>query len=41
MVSHDASMQTISTIECLSCGYRESVEMPLDACQNFYDCKGC
>ncbi|MGD9925000.1 MAG: GDCCVxC domain-containing (seleno)protein [Pseudorhodoplanes sp.] len=34
-------MQTTSTITCPSCEYREAVEMPVDACQYFYDCKAC
>jgi uncharacterized membrane protein YdjX (TVP38/TMEM64 family) len=36
-----STILTISTISCPSCGHRESVEMPVDACQYFYDCKGC
>ncbi|HMO85313.1 MAG TPA: GDCCVxC domain-containing (seleno)protein [Lacipirellulaceae bacterium] len=30
-----------STITCPSCGLREIEIMPTDACQFFYDCKGC
>ncbi len=30
-----------STITCPHCGYRETETMPTDACQFFYDCKGC
>lgn len=30
-----------STITCPSCGHRETETMPTDACQFFYDCKGC
>lgn len=30
-----------STITCPSCGHRSSEIMPTDACQFFYDCKGC
>ena len=31
----------ISTITCPRCGHRASERMPVDACQFFYDCKGC
>jgi len=30
-----------STITCPSCGHVETETMPTDACQFFYDCKGC
>ncbi len=30
-----------STITCPECGHRETEKMPLNACQYFYDCKGC
>ena len=30
-----------STIACLACGHRESEIIPKDACQYFYQCKGC
>lgn len=30
-----------SEITCPDCGYREVELMPHDACQFFYDCKGC
>ena len=30
-----------STITCPLCGHVEVEEMPTDACQYFYDCKGC
>jgi hypothetical protein len=30
-----------STITCPHCGHRETETMPTDACQFFYDCKGC
>jgi hypothetical protein len=34
-------MQLESTLRCPDCGH-ESIElMPKDACQFFYDCKGC
>ena len=34
-------MDTSVSITCPQCGHRESEEMPLNACQYFYDCKGC
>lgn len=30
-----------STITCPECGHAEIETMPSDACQWFYDCKGC
>ncbi len=30
-----------STITCPECGHRSTDVMPTDACQFFYDCKGC
>ena len=30
-----------SIIPCPACGHRASERMPTDACQFFYDCKGC
>lgn len=30
-----------STITCPECGHVETETMPTDACQWFYDCKGC
>jgi hypothetical protein len=30
-----------SEITCPRCGHRETERMPTDACQFFYDCKGC
>lgn len=34
-------IETSSTITCPTCGHRSTEEMPTDACQFFYDCKGC
>lgn len=31
----------VSTITCPHCGHTETETMPTDACQYFYDCKGC
>ncbi|MES9858086.1 MAG: GDCCVxC domain-containing (seleno)protein [Sedimenticola sp.] len=30
-----------STISCPECGHKETEQMPEDACQYFYECKGC
>ncbi|WP_247296452.1 GDCCVxC domain-containing (seleno)protein [Bradyrhizobium sp. 87] len=30
-----------STITCPKCGHAAAEVMPTDACQFFYDCKGC
>jgi hypothetical protein len=34
-------MIEVSTITCPACGHRASERMPHNACQFFYDCKGC
>ncbi|MEH6525701.1 MAG: GDCCVxC domain-containing (seleno)protein [Sneathiella sp.] len=31
----------VSTLTCPECGHSETETMPTDACQWFYDCKGC
>jgi hypothetical protein len=33
--------QLASTITCPQCSHQSSETMPTDACQFFYDCKGC
>ena len=30
-----------STLTCPECGHRATEEMPTNACQYFYDCRGC
>lgn len=30
-----------STLTCPECGHKARELMPTDACQYFYDCKGC
>lgn len=35
------SFQRFSTLTCPVCGHASRDEMPTDACQYFYDCKGC
>src|SRR5664280_686164 len=34
-------MQLKSTLTCPKCGHQSVETMPTDACQFFYDCKGC
>ncbi|MCR9277227.1 MAG: hypothetical protein NXH85_04575 [Pseudomonadaceae bacterium] len=34
-------MEKYSTLICPRCSHREREEMPTDACQFYYDCKGC
>jgi hypothetical protein len=34
-------MQTLATITCPLCDHAEREEMPINACQHFYRCKGC
>ena len=33
--------QLLSTITCPHCAHEELETMPTNACQFFYDCKGC
>jgi hypothetical protein len=37
----DSTIQLRSEIACPECGFRAVETMPTDACQWFYDCKGC
>ncbi len=41
MDSQELSIKAQSTLTCPECGHRETETMPTDACQFFYDCKGC
>lgn len=34
-------MTLTSTLICPKCGHRATEQMPTDACQYLYDCKGC
>ncbi len=36
-----ADFERFSVITCPACGHRERERMPVDACQFYYDCKGC
>jgi len=35
------TIQLESMITCPACGFSTREIMPIDACQFFYDCKGC
>lgn len=35
------AIEAFSTLKCPKCGHSEKEEMPTDACQFYYDCKGC
>jgi hypothetical protein len=37
----ETAMQLESTLTCPECHHRVVETMPTDACQFFYDCKGC
>jgi hypothetical protein len=39
--SSQLTIEPASTITCPKCGHAETETMPTDACQWFYDCKGC
>ena len=34
-------MHLQSTLTCPGCGFEATEQMPIDACQFFYVCKGC
>ncbi|WP_366931214.1 GDCCVxC domain-containing (seleno)protein [Sphingomonas sp.] len=34
-------MELQSTLTCPNCGHVETETMPTNACQFFYDCRGC
>lgn len=41
MVEPVATFIPDSTLTCPECGHLSKDVMPTDACQYFYDCKGC
>jgi hypothetical protein len=41
MATQNSTITLQSTITCPDCGHAERETMPTDACQWFYDCKGC
>ncbi len=34
-------LQRFATLTCPDCGHHKTEQMPVDACQFFYDCEGC
>jgi hypothetical protein len=40
-ILREALMQLESTLTCPKCNHQAVETMPTDACQFFYDCKGC
>ncbi len=34
-------MQLVAILTCPSCGHQSAETMPTDACEFFYQCKGC
>ena len=40
-MTQDVPVTDASTITCPKCGHVETEIMPTNACQWFYDCKGC
>lgn len=41
MATNDVTIIATSEITCPECAHSETETMPTDACQWFYDCKGC
>lgn len=41
METQAVNIELQSTLTCPECGHVETETMPTDACQWFYDCKGC
>jgi len=37
----DVQIKPQSTLTCPQCGHQATETMPTDACQYFYDCRGC
>ncbi|MEQ8286006.1 GDCCVxC domain-containing (seleno)protein [Thalassospira sp.] len=35
------NIELVSVLTCPECGHQVRETMPTDACQYFYDCKGC
>lgn len=36
-----STFEKFSRLTCPECGHTAREEMPVDACQFFYDCRGC
>ena len=41
MSGAELAVRLYSTLTCPECGHRSKELMPTNACQFFYDCKGC
>ena len=41
METQTSRIEPRSTFTCPQCGHAETETMPTNACQWFYDCKGC
>ncbi|HCE25242.1 MAG TPA: hypothetical protein DF282_22410 [Hyphomonas sp.] len=41
METQAQNIELTSTLTCPECGHSEAETMPTDACQWFYECKGC
>jgi hypothetical protein len=41
MTATETSFEAYSTITCPECGHQSKDLMPTNACQFYYDCKGC
>jgi len=41
METQPRAVELRSTITCPECGHRQTETMPTNACQWFYECKGC
>ncbi len=41
METQKTDIELISVLTCPDCGHAEKETMPTNACQWFYDCKGC
>ncbi|MGF1477617.1 MAG: GDCCVxC domain-containing (seleno)protein [Geminicoccaceae bacterium] len=37
----ETTIELNSTLTCPECGHEATETMPTDACQFFYDCRGC
>jgi len=35
------TVELTSTLTCPSCGHKETLQMPTDACLFFHECEGC
>lgn len=41
MTASATRIEPRSTLSCPHCGHQASETMPIDACQYFYECRGC